>query len=61
MGAANRPPVGGPGGSGLGLIQLFGPIASELLNGTYDIVSWDPRGVGNYTLYVFFGLTCAYV
>jgi len=32
---------------------------SEQLNGTYDIVSWDPRGVGNYTLYVFPYPACA--
>jgi len=46
--------VGGPGGAGVGLIPGFGPFLSEQLGGTYDIISWDPRGVGKYTLCVFF-------
>jgi len=45
-------PVGGPGGSGIGLVSALGAVFSEQLGGTYDIVSWDPRGVGQYTMYV---------
>ena len=40
---------GGPGDSGIGFLQLFGETFNEIFRGTYDIVSWDPRGVG-YTL-----------
>jgi len=43
--------TGGPGGSGLQAIAQIGLPFYEALRGAYDIVSWDPRGVG-YTLYV---------
>ncbi|KAF9793491.1 Alpha/Beta hydrolase protein [Thelephora terrestris] len=47
---------GGPGGSGFVAIELYGQAYSQLFQGTYDIVTWDPRGVG-YTfpgeLYIF--------
>jgi pimeloyl-ACP methyl ester carboxylesterase len=36
---------GGPGGSGIGLVQAFRRRAP----GEYDIVGWDPRGVGMST------------
>ncbi|KDQ17322.1 hypothetical protein BOTBODRAFT_30140 [Botryobasidium botryosum FD-172 SS1] len=37
---------GGPGGSGLDYILETGKTLSEYTGGQYDIVSWDPRGVG---------------
>ncbi|KAF9646745.1 alpha/beta-hydrolase [Thelephora ganbajun] len=40
---------GGPGNSGVDLIAQNGQNISLLFRGTYDIVSWDPRGVGLYT------------
>ncbi|KAF8329515.1 uncharacterized protein EI90DRAFT_1407203 [Cantharellus anzutake] len=36
---------GGPGGSGLSFLYRAGPQLSQMLDGAYDIVSWDPRGV----------------
>ncbi|KAF9644796.1 hypothetical protein BDM02DRAFT_3263355 [Thelephora ganbajun] len=42
---------GGPGGSGLEAIKTLGPSFSQDLQGAFDVVSWDPRGVG-HTLYV---------
>ncbi|KAF9648255.1 hypothetical protein BDM02DRAFT_3115743 [Thelephora ganbajun] len=42
-------PTGGPGGSGIELILGYGQILSNLTGGYYDIVSWDPRGVGYTT------------
>ena|SRR5258708_4054739 len=42
--------VGGPGGSGIEFMNVFGDLASKETQGQYDIVSWDPRGVGTYTL-----------
>ena len=44
---------GGPGGSGVELIALYGPSLDVILNskGTkyYDLIGWDPRGVGHST------------
>ncbi|CAE7233901.1 unnamed protein product [Rhizoctonia solani] len=37
---------GGPGESGVKLIMDGGSVISEASGGKYDIVSWDPRGVG---------------
>ncbi|KAL7408835.1 hypothetical protein BDY24DRAFT_405259 [Mrakia frigida] len=37
---------GGPGGSGVTFVELAGPSLSTLAGGSYDIISWDPRGVG---------------
>ena len=54
--AVDHPPAGGPGASGIGFIPSIGPLISQQLGGTYDIISWDPRGVGDYTLHVS-GLT----
>lgn len=42
--------VGGPGGSGIGLIVALGQVFSDDFQGAYDLISWDPRGVGLYTL-----------
>ncbi|KAG8750525.1 hypothetical protein FRC12_012841 [Ceratobasidium sp. 428] len=36
---------GGPGNSGLEFLYRAGSGLAELLDGRYDIVSWDPRGV----------------
>ena len=44
------PSTGGPGSPGIELIVDFGPVFSNDFQGAYDIVSWDPRGVGLYTL-----------
>jgi pimeloyl-ACP methyl ester carboxylesterase len=41
---------GGPGGSGVEFVTSFGDQMSKDIQGHYDIVSWDPRGVGSYTL-----------
>ncbi|MEU6381780.1 alpha/beta hydrolase [Streptomyces sp. NPDC046909] len=36
---------GGPGGSGVSMMPLYGATVSPLRE-RYDLVSWDPRGVG---------------
>lgn len=38
---------GGPGGSGIEAIQLYGQRFSRAFQGAYDLVTWDPRGVGH--------------
>src|SRR3954447_14933025 len=38
---------GGPGGSGLDLTESFGAFAGKDLLKTYDVVGFDPRGVGS--------------
>lgn len=40
---------GGPGMSGLNMIEIFVPMAGESLLDSYDIVGFDPRGVGEST------------
>ncbi|KZO93675.1 alpha/beta-hydrolase [Calocera viscosa TUFC12733] len=40
---------GGPGGSGVNFVYRTGRNISELLDGRYDIVSWDPRGINGTT------------
>jgi pimeloyl-ACP methyl ester carboxylesterase len=42
---------GGPGGSGVGYIGYFNAAGLE----NYDIVGWDPRGVGHSTPVICFG------
>ena len=37
---------GGPGASGVSLMPAFGPTFAKLRE-QYDLVSWDPRGVGS--------------
>ena len=43
---------GGPGGSGVDAVNDDGETLLEVTGGLYDIVSWDPRGVGALTMYV---------
>ncbi|KAL1733011.1 Alpha/Beta hydrolase protein [Schizophyllum commune] len=38
---------GGPGGSGVEFVLGYGPDLSTMVGGGYDVVSWDPRGVGH--------------
>lgn len=41
---------GGPGASGVDLIYNgFGDLLNEILQGRFDIVGWDPRGIGEST------------
>lgn len=40
---------GGPGGSGLGLTEYFATTAGDALLDSYDVVGFDPRGVGEST------------
>ncbi|MFG2642425.1 alpha/beta hydrolase [Streptomyces sp. NPDC048370] len=37
---------GGPGGSGVQRLSQKGPALVDVLDGTYDLVAFDPRGVG---------------
>ncbi|KAH9886730.1 alpha/beta-hydrolase [Cubamyces lactineus] len=41
---------GGPGESGLAALDEFSSMVSSLTGGHYDVVSWDPRGVGPLTV-----------
>ena len=47
---------GGPGGSGLDSLDVDADVLVNLTGGVYDVVSWDPRGVGSLTVYVPFAL-----
>ncbi|KAH8111001.1 Alpha/Beta hydrolase protein [Phellopilus nigrolimitatus] len=40
---------GGPGGSGVNYLYRAGKHLSDMLEGRYDIVSWDPRGINGST------------
>ena len=40
---------GGPGGSGVGLVQAADQVFGPKIRERFDIVSWDPRGVGAST------------
>jgi pimeloyl-ACP methyl ester carboxylesterase len=37
---------GGPGASGIDFVRGGGPFAGSILADRFDVVSWDPRGVG---------------
>ncbi|OJT15900.1 hypothetical protein TRAPUB_14221, partial [Trametes pubescens] len=41
---------GGPGESGLAALDEASDLLVALTGGQYDIVSWDPRGIGNLTI-----------
>ncbi|KAH9892884.1 alpha/beta-hydrolase [Cubamyces lactineus] len=41
---------GGPGGSGLAALDQLGSMVRGLTGGHYDLVGWDPRGVGPLTI-----------
>ena len=43
--------TGGPGSSGIKAMSAFARVFAEYFQGAFDVVSWDPRGVG-YTLWV---------
>ena len=38
--------TGGPGGSGVQAVAGLAPIFAHHFQGSFDIVSWDARGVG---------------
>lgn len=40
---------GGPGGSGVDFVRAWTPILSSSIRDRFDIVGWDPRGVGQST------------
>ena len=40
---------GGPGGSGIRMVETDAPMFGEELRGAYDIIGFDPRGVGQST------------
>ena len=44
--------TGGPGDSGLRALNETGELLRAQVGGSYDIVSWDPRGVGSLSVYV---------
>ncbi|RPD70247.1 alpha/beta-hydrolase [Lentinus tigrinus ALCF2SS1-7] len=41
---------GGPGGSGLSSVNENKDLLLGLSGGVYDVISWDPRGVGSLTI-----------
>jgi hypothetical protein len=43
---------GGPGEPGIDTLLAAGEALLAYTDGHYDIVSWDPRGVGSRTVYV---------
>ena len=45
--------IGGPGVSGVEIVAQYAQNVSTIFQGTYDLISWDPRGVGLFTLYVY--------
>lgn len=38
---------GGPGGSGVAFGERFGPSLSAIVEGRYDLIGFDPRGIAN--------------
>ncbi|KAJ7813867.1 alpha/beta hydrolase fold-domain-containing protein [Mycena olivaceomarginata] len=49
---------GGPGGSGHSGLLSKGPLLSDIFEGRFDIVSWDPRGITNATAVSFARSRC---
>ena len=45
--------AGGPGLSGIEALDQWNELLLNQTGGEYDIVTWDPRGVGALTVYVF--------
>ncbi|KAK0457510.1 TAP-like protein-domain-containing protein [Desarmillaria tabescens] len=48
---------GGPGGSGVATIASAGPLFASIIGSQYDLISFDPRGIGNSTPRAEFFLT----
>ncbi|KAK0457513.1 TAP-like protein-domain-containing protein [Desarmillaria tabescens] len=48
---------GGPGGSGVADVVYAGPLFASVIGTQYDLISFDPRGVGNSTPRAEFFLT----
>ena len=44
-----KKPKGGPGGSGVDFVQYASSLISPEILDSFDIVGWDPRGVGQST------------
>ena len=42
--------AGGPGLSGLQYLTQYKDLLVALTGGIYDVISWDPRGVGGLTM-----------
>jgi pimeloyl-ACP methyl ester carboxylesterase len=40
---------GGPGNDGISLLRGAGPLIRAATHGRFDVVSWDPRGLGQST------------
>jgi pimeloyl-ACP methyl ester carboxylesterase len=38
---------GGPGGSGIDFVKRVGDVISKMVDGHYDVIGFDPRGVGD--------------
>jgi hypothetical protein len=53
---------GGPGGSGVNFLVLAAPFLAELIGDDWDLIGFDPRGVGltTYVTYISNISSCAY-
>lgn len=51
----NKPP-GGPGGSGVIMIDALGEFFQKLLGAEYDIVGFDPRGINIHHIRAMFAV-----
>jgi pimeloyl-ACP methyl ester carboxylesterase len=45
--------IGGPGGSGFSLLSWPGANFTELLGDDYDLIGFDPRGIGRTTFVLY--------